>query len=203
MKLKLSVSVGLSFVVLGVAPDATAAPPGQNAEDAAESAWETYVSATAPSAAPGTLSCAVQDGPVEGDAAFVAFCFALTATEDGSFSSVIVGRSTSSDGTTWTEFEPVPIAAASATDAVANPAAGGFVMPDATGMDLQAAQDVLQDVSGDMFYFSSSEDASGEGRMQLVDSNWIVCSQNIEPGATVTEDLNVIFYVVKDDESCS
>jgi hypothetical protein len=75
-------------------------------------------------------------------------------------------------------------------------------MPDATGLDLQAAQDLLQDVSGNMFYISSSADATGEGRMQLVDSNWVVCSQNVAPGETVTEDVDVIFYVVKDDEAC-
>ena len=75
-------------------------------------------------------------------------------------------------------------------------------MPGAVGLDLQQAQDLLQEASGNMLYFSSSEDATGEGRMQLIDSNWIVCSQNVEPGAMVTEDLNVIFYVVKDDETC-
>ena len=36
-----------------------------------------------------------------------------------------------------------------------------------------------------MLYVSSSEDATGEGRAQLIDSNWIVCSQNVEPGAMV------------------
>jgi hypothetical protein len=53
-----------------------------------------------------------------------------------------------------------------------------------------------------MFYISSSADATGEGRMQLVDSNWVVCSQNVAPGETVTEDVDVIFYVDKDDEAC-
>ena len=69
-------------------------------------------------------------------------------------------------------------------------------MPDAVGMDLQSAQDLLQDTAGNFLYYSSSEDATGEGRMQLMDSNWVVCSQNVAPGATVTDDLNVIFYVV-------
>lgn len=75
-------------------------------------------------------------------------------------------------------------------------------MPDAVGMDLQQAQDLLQDVSGNFLYYSSSEDATGLGRRQLIDSNWVVCSQNIQPGATVTADLSVILYAVKDDESC-
>lgn len=75
-------------------------------------------------------------------------------------------------------------------------------MPDAVGMDLQSAQDLLQEEAGDFLYISMSEDATGEDRMQLIDSNWVVCSQNIAPGAAVTADVNVIFYVVKDDESC-
>ena len=75
-------------------------------------------------------------------------------------------------------------------------------MPDAVGMDLQQAQDLLHEASGNVLYFSSSEDATGECRMQIVDSNWIVCSQNVVPEATVTTDLNVIFYVVKDNETC-
>jgi hypothetical protein len=202
MKLSLALASAISVLALGAAHSAAAAPPGQDAEDAAESAWETYVSSTATSAAPGTLSCALLDGPADGDAAFIAICFALTTGNDGSFDSVIVGRSTSTDGLTWAEFEPLPLAAVAQDNAVASPAEGGFQMPDATGMDLQAAQDLLQDASGDMLYFSSSEDATGEGRMQLIDSNWVVCSQNVGPAETVTDDLNVIFYVVKDDEAC-
>ena len=156
------------------------------------------MAASAPTVMPGTLSCALSDS----DGAMVATCFALTAAEDGSVASVIVARSTSTDGATWAEFEPVPIVASADEGVVADPSAGGFPMPDAVGMDLQQAQDLLQDASGEMLYFSSSEDATGEGRMQLIDSNWIVCSQNVEPGAMVTADLNVIFHVVKDDESC-
>lgn len=70
------------------------------------------------------------------------------------------------------------------------------------GIVAPVAQDLLQDVAGNFLYYSSSEDATGQGRMQLIDSNWLVCSHNVAPGATVTEDLNVIFYVVKEDETC-
>jgi hypothetical protein len=156
------------------------------------------VAGSTPTAMPGTLSCAVSDS----DGAMVATCFALAAAEDGSVASVIAARSTSTDGATWAEFEPIPIVASAGEGAVANPSAGGFPVPDVVGMDLQQAQDVLQEVSGDMLYVSSSEDATGEGRIQLIDSNWIVCSQNVEPGAMVTADLNVILFVVKDDEAC-
>ena len=198
MRIRFALVSLVSLVVLGGAHTAIASSPVQSAEDAAEDAWETYVAASTPTAMPGTLSCAVSDS----DGAMVATCFALTAAEDGSVASVIVARSTSTDGATWAEFEPIPIGASTGEGAAANPAAGGFPMPDAVGMDLQQAQDVLQEVSGEMLYVSSSEDATGEGRAQLIDSNWIVCSQNVEPGAMVTADLNVIFFVVKDDETC-
>lgn len=87
-------------------------------------------------------------------------------------------------------------------EAVGDVSEDGFVMPDAVGMNLQDAQDLLQSVSGSMFYFSSSVDATGEGRMQLMDSNWYVCAQNVPAGSAVTEDLEVTFAVVKTDELC-
>lgn len=77
-----------------------------------------------------------------------------------------------------------------------------FTMPDETGKVLQAAQDDLQAVSGDPFYVSFSEDATGEDRFQMMDSNWTVCSQSIAPGDTVTLEDDVTFYVVYYDEDC-
>ena len=142
-----------SLAVFGGAHAAAAGSPVQSTEDAAEKAWETYVAAATATPMPGTLSCAVSDG----DDAMVATCFALVAAEDGSVASVIVGRSTSTDGVTWAEFVPVPVGASAADDAVANPAAGGFAMPDAVGIDLQQAQDLLQQVSGEVLYYSSSK----------------------------------------------
>lgn len=197
MRTTLAIGAATTLAVLGGAYTATAASP-QSPEDAAESSWETYVAASYPAALPGTLSCAVEDG----DGPSVATCFALAGGEDGSPPSVIVGRSMSTDGATWNEFEEVPVTASTGDGAVSNPAGDGFPMPDAVGMNLQQAQDLLQERSGNFLYYSSSEDATDQGRMQLIDSNWLVCSQNITPGASVTADLNVIFYVVKDDESC-
>jgi beta-lactam-binding protein with PASTA domain len=59
-------------------------------------------------------------------------------------------------------------------------------------MNLQDAQDLIQE-SG--VFFSRSEDASGEGRSQMVDSNWVVVSQTPEPGATITEGEAVLSVV--------
>ena len=51
-------------------------------------------------------------------------------------------------------------------------------MPNAVGMDLQSAQNLVQDNG---VFLSTSHDLLGS-RQQMVDSNWIVCDQNIPPG---------------------
>jgi hypothetical protein len=63
-------------------------------------------------------------------------------------------------------------------------------------MGLQAAQDEIQDHG---VFFSRSEDATGEGRMQIMDSNWIVVDQTPAPGTPIGEG-EAILYVVKLDE---
>ena len=73
-------------------------------------------------------------------------------------------------------------------------------MPDVVGMNLQEAQDLIQSVSGDILFFTSSVDATGDDRMQLVDSNWYVCAQNVPADTTVSNDADITFAVVKTDE---
>ena len=84
----------------------------------------------------------------------------------------------------------------------ANGAGNGWVMPNEVGIDLQSAQDDLQTESGDPFYFSYSEDATGADRGQWLDSDWVVCSQDPIPGVTVTRQMDVTFSVVRLDEPC-
>lgn len=72
------------------------------------------------------------------------------------------------------------------------------VLPDLTGKDLQTAQDAAQ-ARG--FYDLASSDATGEGRYQVLDRNWMVCSQTPGPGQHPT-DTTVTFSVVKIGESC-
>lgn len=74
-----------------------------------------------------------------------------------------------------------------------------FAMPDVVGINLQEAQDSLQSLGS---YFMDQEDASGEGRVQLVDSNWTVCTQEPAPGTEVPIEATVMLAAVKDDESC-
>jgi len=72
----------------------------------------------------------------------------------------------------------------------------GGVMPDVMCMDLQDAQDAIQRYG---VSYSRSEDATGQGRMQVIDSNWIVVAQSPRPGAAISEG-DAVLSVVKDGE---
>lgn len=73
-------------------------------------------------------------------------------------------------------------------------------MPDVVGMDLQLAQDLIQTYG---VFLSVSHDLLG-GRNQVLDSNWMVCTQNIAPGEQVAGDAEgqIDLGVVKREESC-
>ena len=74
-----------------------------------------------------------------------------------------------------------------------------IVMPDVVGMNLQEAQDLLQNMGS---YFMDQEDASGEGRLQIDDSNWQVCKQDPKPGETLSLVDVVTLSSVKGNEDC-
>ncbi|WP_256988359.1 MULTISPECIES: PASTA domain-containing protein [unclassified Rhodococcus (in: high G+C Gram-positive bacteria)] len=57
-------------------------------------------------------------------------------------------------------------------------------MPPVVCMNLQSAQNAIQ--AAGVFY-SRSADASGEGRMQVNDSNWIVVAQDPPAGTLIAE----------------
>ena len=82
--------------------------------------------------------------------------------------------------------------------------ASSFPMPNEVGQNLQIAQDDLQQASGDPLFVSFSEDATGAGRGQLLDSGWVVCSQKPAAGQMVPLDysVDVTFFVVRAGESC-
>ena len=71
------------------------------------------------------------------------------------------------------------------------------LMPDVLCMTLQEAQDEIQDHG---VFFSRSEDATGQDRMQLLDSNWIVIGQAPSAGTAIGEG-DAILSVVKIGES--
>ncbi|MEQ1703739.1 MAG: PASTA domain-containing protein [Ilumatobacteraceae bacterium] len=67
------------------------------------------------------------------------------------------------------------------------------LMPQVVCMNLQDAQDLIQTVG---VFYSRSVDATGEGRNQLVDSNWQVVAQSPEPGTPFGEG-DALLSVVK------
>jgi hypothetical protein len=69
-------------------------------------------------------------------------------------------------------------------------------MPDVVCMNLQKAQNEIQDHG---VFLSKSVDATGKGRRQLVDSNWIVVSQKPAAGEKIGEG-DAVLSVVKTDE---
>lgn len=71
-------------------------------------------------------------------------------------------------------------------------------LPNFVGKQLQASQDGAQAAG---FYLLSSTDATGAGRMQVLDRNWKVCAQTPAPG-THPLTTQVTFDTVKTEESC-
>ncbi|MFJ7998923.1 PASTA domain-containing protein [Streptomyces sp. NPDC096310] len=72
-------------------------------------------------------------------------------------------------------------------------------LPDFVGMGLQSAQDTAQ-AKG--FYSLKSHDSTGRARLQALDRNWKVCSQNVKAGTTVPVDTALDFGTVKLEEEC-
>ncbi|WP_249353163.1 PASTA domain-containing protein [Rhodococcus sp. Q] len=79
---------------------------------------------------------------------------------------------------TETVAQPAPSAQAAEAAPVMVP------MPDVTCMNLQAAQDRIQAAG---VFFSQSTDATGAGRAQVMDRNWVVVSQSPAAGVPVGE----------------
>lgn len=108
-------------------------------------------------------------------------------------------------GCTAEDTDPAPDAPAASQDnapkqdaPAAEPEAETAALPDLVGQDLQAAQDEAQAAG---FYALDDQDASGQNRLQVLDRNWTVCSQ--EPAAgTHPTDTPVTLYAVKDGEAC-
>ncbi len=69
-------------------------------------------------------------------------------------------------------------------------------MPDLICRGLQAAQDEIQDRG---VFGSTSKDATGRGRRQVWDRNWVVVAQDPAPGDKIGE-FDAILYVVKTDD---
>ncbi|MDG4663703.1 hypothetical protein [Mycobacterium sp. 236(2023)] len=98
---------------------------------------------------------------------------------------------------------PAPAPPAATVEQAAPPAApASWTMPNLIGRDLQAAQDAIQALTNFEVSFSTSTDLTGQGRAQIMDRNWQVCSSSPSPGAALTTNTPVDFGVVRDSESC-
>lgn len=74
---------------------------------------------------------------------------------------------------------------------------GEIVVPDVVGEDHQLAQDTMQAAG---LYMLDEEDATGQGRMLIMDRNWTVVSQSPEAGERVSEGTEILPSSEKDDE---
>jgi hypothetical protein len=77
-----------------------------------------------------------------------------------------------------------------------------WVMPNLVGSGLQDAQDAIQKLTGNVVFFTSSHDVTGQGRHQVLDRNWKVCDQNVAAGAQIQVGVKIDFGVVKLAEKC-
>ncbi len=81
--------------------------------------------------------------------------------------------------------------------------AQSWTMPNLIGKDLQGAQDEIQSVSDGKVWFSGSTDLTGQGRAQILDRAWVVCTSTPPPGSSFTTTTEINFGVVKKDiETC-
>jgi len=87
---------------------------------------------------------------------------------------------------------------------LASPAAAQvWTMPNLIGTDLQGAQDAIQSLTSDAVWYTGSTDLTGQGRMQVIDRAWVVCSSSPPPGSVFDATTQITFGVVKkDSESC-
>ena len=106
-----------------------------------------------------------------------------------------------------TPSAPATTSQAAATTAAVAPTTGApdqvWTMPDLRGKDLQTAQDAIQSLTQDKVFFTTSHDATGAGRHQILDRDWQVCTQSVAPGASFASDAAIDFGVVRiGSESC-
>jgi hypothetical protein len=109
---------------------------------------------------------------------------------------------------TVTKTETAPGTDSSSQDSSSDGSASGggsaqsWEMPDLAGQDLQGAQDAIQSLTDDGIFYTDSHDVSGQGREQVLDRNWQVCTQDPSPGTKITPDTKIDFGVVRDSEQC-
>ena len=90
----------------------------------------------------------------------------------------------------------------STKESTRGPVPASWVMPDLVGQTLQDAQNAIQSLTDNGIFFTGSKDATGQNRSQVIDSNWMVCSQSVAAGTAITAGTRIEFGAVKLDERC-
>lgn len=140
----------------------------------------------------GALRTAVRGAAGVGAAVIVAVLLTACEAEDEKpVEATPVGGSSTEAAAPIETAAPVEKAAPEVEDA--------FVMPAVEGMVLQDAQDTLQALGS---FLLDQQDASGMDRMQIDDSNWVVCSQDPAAGTESQLGAVVVLASVKLDETC-
>jgi hypothetical protein len=97
---------------------------------------------------------------------------------------------------------PVTLPAPTPTVVIATEGPRHWTMPDLVGENLQDAQNAIQQLTDFEIPITTSHDATGAGREQLLDRNWKVCSQNVPPGEQLTRTSKIDFGAVRTEEKC-
>lgn len=93
--------------------------------------------------------------------------------------------------------ETAPAATTSSIQSAGGCSGGKIRVPDMVGKDHQLAQDTMQEAG---LYNLSEEDATGQGRMLILDRNWTVVRQTPAGGSCVSDDATITLISKKDDE---
>lgn len=113
----------------------------------------------------------------------------------------VASTTTETATTTSTEAQPTSTEAPTTTDVPTTTTmppttVAPVLMPNVVCMVLQDAQDAIQAAG---VFFSRSTDATGQGRFQVDDRNWIVTAQTPAPGTPIGEN-DAVLSVVKLEE---
>ncbi|TCO65219.1 hypothetical protein EV192_1011007 [Actinocrispum wychmicini] len=99
--------------------------------------------------------------------------------------------------------QPTPVPAPTSTTGSTAPSPGkAWQMPNLVGNNLQAAQDQMQKLTGDPLFLTTSHDATGKKRQQVLDRNWKICAQTPAAGTSITIKSVIDFAAVKNEEQC-
>lgn len=118
-----------------------------------------------------------------------------SATRTSSASSTTVPTSTTTElpvSTDVVKAAPAPVVTSSTAPVVTS-----VPMPNVVCMNLQDAQDLIQALG---VFYSRSSDATGKGRNQVLDANWVVVGQNPDAGVPISEG-DAVLSVVKIGET--